>query len=41
VLERIGTAEAKDALRGLDEKDIGPALREEIRASLRRLDARR
>ncbi|HEY7423784.1 MAG TPA: WD40 repeat domain-containing protein, partial [Gemmataceae bacterium] len=41
VLERIGTAEAKDALRGFAEEDIGPALREEIRASLRRLDARR
>jgi WD40 repeat protein len=41
VLERIGTAEAKDALRGLTEKDIGPTLREEIRASLLRLDASR
>jgi hypothetical protein len=40
VLERIGTAQAKDALRRLAEKDIGTALREEIRASLRRMDKR-
>jgi len=41
VLERIGTPQARDMLRELAEKDIDAALREEIRASLRRLDARR
>lgn len=40
VLERIGTPRAKDALRGLADKDIGTALREEIRASLRRMEKR-
>ncbi|HEY7428360.1 MAG TPA: PQQ-binding-like beta-propeller repeat protein [Gemmataceae bacterium] len=41
VLERIGTPQARVALRELAEKDIDAALREEVRASLRRLDQRR
>jgi WD40 repeat protein len=38
VLERIGTPQARRILAELGDKDIDPDLREEIRASLRRLD---
>ncbi|HEY7159539.1 MAG TPA: WD40 repeat domain-containing protein [Gemmataceae bacterium] len=40
VLERIGTKEARDALRELSRKAVSTELREEIEASLRRLDER-
>ena len=41
VLERIGTPQAKDVLRELSRKSLPAELREEIEASLRRIEGRR
>jgi hypothetical protein len=38
VLERIGSVQAKDLLRSLASKSLPPELREEVQASLRRID---
>jgi WD40 repeat protein len=40
VLERIGSPQAKDVLRSLTGKPLPPELKEEVQASLRRMDAK-